>query len=162
MSIRDLVPRKRDLPAQQDRERDPFVTWREEMDRMFDAFWDRGKLAPWTRGGLDFHPQVDVIETDEEVRVEADLPGLEAQDVDLSVSRNVLSIRGEKKHEREERGETFFRSERAYGAFERSIPLPQGIDREQADATFENGVLTITFPKLAAAEDKKKITVKTE
>jgi HSP20 family protein len=131
------------------------------MDRMFDAFWDRGTLAPRTRGGFDFYPQVDVSETDQEVRVEADLPGMEAQDVDLSVSHNVLTIRGEKKHEREERGETFYRSERSYGSFERSIPLPQGVDAEQANAAFEKGVLTVTFPKVTASEDKKQITVKT-
>ena len=159
MAIRDLVPRRRGLPARQDRDQDPFVALRQEMDRVFETFWDRGALSPWSQDAA-FYPQVDVFETDQEVRVEADLPGLEAQDVDLSVSRNVLSIRGEKKHEREERGETFYRSERAYGSFERSIPLPQGIDTEQVDASFEKGVLTITFPKLTAAEDKTTITVK--
>jgi HSP20 family protein len=130
------------------------------MDRMFDDFWGpRGRgLAPWGREWTGFDPQVDVVETETEVKVEAELPGLEAEDVHVTVSHNVLSIKGEKKEEREEKGKNWYRAERSYGAFERAIPLPQGTDTEQADASFDKGVLTITFAK--TGEGRRKIAVK--
>jgi HSP20 family protein len=104
-------------------------------------------MAPWSHEWTAFDPKVDVVETEDEVKVEAELPGLDAEDVHVTVTRNVLSIKGKKKQEREEPGENWYRSERSYGAFERSIALPQGTDTEQAKATFEKGVLTITFAK---------------
>ena len=159
MAIRDLIPWKRETaPARQPVVRraagqDPLVTFRHtalrhEIDRLFDDFWagSRG-LAPWDEAWTEFDPRVDVIETDTEVKVAAELPGLEAEDVRVTVSHNVLSIKGEKKQEREDKGENWYRSERSYGSFERAIPLPQGTDTEQADATFDKGVLTITFAK---------------
>jgi HSP20 family protein len=149
MAIRDLIPWKRETaPARRDAEQDPFVAFRNEMDRMFDAFWSGSReLAPWggTWAGVD--PKVDVTETDTEVKVAAELPGMDAEDVHVTVSHNVLSIKGEKKQEREEKGKNWYRTERSYGAFERAIPLPHGTDTEQAEAAFKKGVLTITFAK---------------
>ena len=107
--------------------------------------WSHG--ASWGREWSGFDPKVDVIETEDAVKVEAELPGLAAEDVHVTVSRNVLSIKGEKKQEREEKGDNWYRAERSYGAFERAIPLPQGTDTDQADATFDKGVLTVTFCK---------------
>jgi HSP20 family protein len=130
------------------------------MDRMFDDFWGRreGGLAPWGREWTEFDPKVDVIETEDEVKVEAELPGLAAEDVHVSVSHNVLSIKGEKKQEREEKGDNWYRSERSYGSFQRAISLPQGTDAEQVEAAFDKGVLTITFAK--TGEERRKIAVK--
>jgi HSP20 family protein len=150
MAIRDLVPWKRDkAPARREEEQDPFIAFRNEVDRTFNEFFGSRSLAPWGRDWTGFDPKVDVIETEAEVKVEAELPGLEAEDVHVTVSHNVLSIRGEKKHQREEKGENWFRTERSYGSFERAIPLPQGTDTENADAAFDKGVLTITFAKTA-------------
>ena len=162
MAIRDLIPWKRETaPARrEDAEQDPFVAFRREADRMFDDFWgprSRG-VTPWGREWTGFDPRVDVIETEDEVKVEAELPGLDAEDVHVTVSRGVLSIKGEKRQEHEESGENWTRTERSYGSFERAIALPRGTDTEQAEAAFDKGVLTITFAK--TDEGKRKIAVK--
>jgi HSP20 family protein len=134
------------------------------MDRMFDDFWGGrelapwGNAAPWSREWTGFDPKVDVIETEDEVKVEAELPGLDAEDVHVTVSHNVLSIKGEKRQEHEEKGENWTRTERSYGAFERAVALPQGTDAEQVEAEFDKGVLTITFAK--TGEGKQRIAVK--
>jgi HSP20 family protein len=173
MAIRDLIPWKRErtparrqLVTRRDAEQDPFVAFRDEarlaMDRMFDEFWggrERG-LAPWSEAWSGFDPKVDVIETESEVKVAAELPGLAPEDVHVTVAHNVLSIKGEKKHEREETGENWTRTERSYGSFQRAISLPQGTDAEQAEAAFEKGVLTVTFAK-TGKERAQKIAVKT-
>jgi HSP20 family protein len=162
MAIRDLIPWKRETaPARrEDVEQEPFVAFRNEMDRMFDEFWGRRGwgLAPWRGEWSGFDPMVDVIETENEVKVEAELPGLDAEDVHVTVSHNVLSIKGEKKQEHEEKGENWYRTERSYGSFERAVTLPQGTDTEQAEAAFDKGVLTITFAK--TGEGRRKIAVK--
>jgi HSP20 family protein len=169
MAIRDLIPWKRETaPARREEEQDPFAVFRDAdfsraMDRMFDDFFGarRRGLASWSQEWSGFNPKVDVTETDTEVKVAAELPGLDAEDMQVTVSHNVLSIKGEKKQEREEKGKNWYRSERSYGSFERSIPLPQGTDTEQADAAFDKGVLTITFPRTAEGRPAK-IAVKTE
>jgi HSP20 family protein len=132
------------------------------MDRMFDAFFEGRALAPWDKEWAAFDPRVDVVETDQEVKVTAELPGLDAEDVDVTVSHNVLTLKGEKKDEHEEEGEGYYRSERSYGSFQRSIALPGTAETDQAEATFDKGVLTITFPKAAVETDKKQITVKSK
>ena len=169
MAIRDLIPWKRErTPARRrvgavDVQQDPFIAFRNEMDRVFEDFMGPRErwLAPWGREWGGFDPKVDVIETEDEVKVEAELPGLEAKDVHVTVSHNVLSIKGEKRQEHEEKGENWFRTERSYGSFERAISLPQGTDAEQVEATFDKGVLTITFAKTGEAKPAR-IQVKTK
>ena len=107
-----------------------------------------------------FSPQVDVSETEDEIVVSAELPGLDQEDIDLSLSNGTLLIRGEKREEREEEGESYYCSERAYGAFRRDIPLPSAVDAHQVDAVFSQGVLTVTLPKTEEAK-AKTVTVKT-
>jgi HSP20 family protein len=164
MAIRDLIPwRKERVPVRR-QEQEPFLTLQQEMNRMFDEFlgdWGAQLPALWREPWTSFSPRVDVTETEEEVRVEAELPGLDAEDIDVSLSRNVLTISGEKKHEKEEREKGYYRSERTYGAFKRSLTLPEAVDFNRANATFEKGVLTIAFPKTAQAQERKKIEVKT-
>jgi HSP20 family protein len=133
------------------------------MDRLFDDFFD---LAPFSdvedRLGA-FSPSVDVTEIDNQVQVTAELPGLTEDDIDLSLSQNVLTIRGEKKEEQEERDQNYHRIERSYGSFQRNIPLPVEVEAEQVEASFKNGVLTVTMPKTAQAQqERKKIEVKSE
>jgi HSP20 family protein len=135
---------------------DPFTlmnSFRQEMDRFMDDLgfggnflspsmtgFGGGQMANWT-------PTTEIFERDNELVVRADLPGLTKDDIDLDIDDDQITIRGERKSEHEENREGFFRSERSYGRFIRSIPIPQGIDPEQAKANFRNGVLEITMPK---------------
>jgi HSP20 family protein len=158
MAIRDLIPWRRErLPVRRE-EQDPFWSFRQEMDRMFDRLFEGRALAPWGEEWTGFAPSVDVVETDDEVKVTAELPGLAAQDVDVTVSHNTLTLKGEKKQEHEEKGENWYRTERSYGSFERAVTLPQGTDTEQAEAAFDKGVLTITFAK--TGDGRRQIAVK--
>jgi HSP20 family protein len=162
MAIRDLIPWRRErLPVRRE-EQDPFLSLRQEWDRMFDEFFEGRALAPWGQEWTGFAPSVDVVETDKEVKVTAELPGMEAEDVDVTVSHGTLTLKGEKKEEHEEEGEGYYRSERSYGSFQRSIPLPTTVETEQAEAAFEKGVLTVTFPKTVTEETGKKIALKSK
>lgn len=121
----------------------------DDMDRMFEDFGFGGLMPRIGVGrGSEFvwNPQVDVLERDGKLVVRADLPGVKKEDVTVEIRDGVLYIEGERRQESEERREGFYRSERMYGAFERAIPLPDGINAEQAQARFENGVLEILLP----------------
>jgi HSP20 family protein len=139
---------------------EPLATLRNQINRLLDDFWSE----PWLARGetfRDFSPQVDVTETDKDIQVCAEIPGVEAKDVDVSVENGTLVIRGEKKYEREENERGQYRMERSYGSFERSIALPADFDEAKAKAEFKNGVLRLTLPKKAGAESRrKKIPVK--
>ncbi len=143
----------------------PFASFQREMNRLFDNFFSGFSLSSWApfdRGATQtFSPRVDVSETDKEIRVSAELPGMEEKDIDISLTRDSLTIKGEKKGETEEKGKDFYRTERSYGSFTRSIPLPAEVDADKVEATFKKGVLDITLPKTAKAiEETKKIPVK--
>jgi len=99
---------------------------------------------------------VDVSETDDEIQVAADLPGLTDKDVEVTVDHDVLTIRGEKKDEREESRRNYRLVERSYGRFERAIPLPPGVDRDKVKAKLHNGVLQVTLPKLPEAKSQSR------
>lgn len=135
---------------------DPMAALRNEMDRLFDDFGRSFGFADWpawSGGGLAFAPSIDVQEDDERVEVTAELPGLEEKDFELSLDREVLTLRGEKKRESEEERSGWHRTERAYGAFERRIPLPCEVEADRAKAEFRKGVLHVTLPK---AEDARR------
>jgi len=120
---------------------------------MFDDVFRGFDLAPFGSArafdGLSW-PQLDIEETDKEVRITAELPGLEEKDVSLDIANGVLSISGEKKSQTEDKDRRF--SERYYGRFERRIPL-EGVEEDKASASFKNGVLTIALPKSSKAKD---------
>ena len=166
MAIKDMVPWKKNDKNALARREDPFYAFRREMDQLFDDFFGRGfGLTPYNRGGFmegfgSFAPQVDVTENEKEVKITAELPGLEEKDLDVSLTSDTLTISGEKKAEKEDKSDNYYRMERSYGSFQRSIPLPTEVDTEQCDATFKNGVLQITLPKVHPKESAKKITVK--
>lgn len=129
-----------------------FTSLQREMDRLFDDFF--------RRGGLMREWPVDVVETNDTVVVKAELPGMEPKDVDISVSGGKLTIKGERKAEKEEKGKTFYRMERCYGSFSRTIELPASVEADKAKADYKNGVLEITLPKTEQVK-AKKIPIKT-
>ena len=155
----------------------PIVALREEVDRLFDNFWNGfggrpGRMPrlpametspPWRFGtSLDLPaPAMDLVEAEKEYCVKAELPGMDAKDIELSLSDDMLTIKGEKQEERDEKRENYHLSERRFGSFHRSFQLPRGVDREHIEARFDKGVLTVHLPKTAeAAAMQKKIEVK--
>lgn len=164
MQIKDLIPwnRKGSDAARRDEE-NPIASLQREMNRVFDNFWNRFESASdlIERPFGPASPKADVVETEKAIEVSVELPGMDEKDVEVSVSEDVLSIKGEKKSEREEKEKGYYLSERSFGAFYRSIPLPPGVAANDAQAAFKNGVLTITVPKTPEAQAKvKKIAVK--
>jgi HSP20 family protein len=129
----------------------PFSALQQEIDRLFDGF-SRG-LAGFPSSEL--MPSMDVSETDKEIEISTELPGLEEKDVQLNLSDNVLTIRGEKKNEREETGKDYRLVERSYGSFTRSVRLPDGVNADNIKAEMAKGVLKVTVPKPAPAQSKK-------
>lgn len=122
---------------------------RREFDRLLE------ELVPREEGERVFAPVVDVYETDQELVVKAELPGVKKENVEVSIRDNALHIRGEKKEEKEEKTETYHRVERVYGRFERVVPLPTDVKVESAKAEFKDGVLEIRIPKAEGAKEKK-------
>jgi HSP20 family protein len=157
MAIKDLIPwshRGRELSARRGEENHPFLTLHREMNRLFeDALRGFDLLSPdrifdRTTGGW---PNIEVSETDREIKVLAELPGLEDKDVQVELANGELAIRGEKQTETEDRDRLF--SERYYGRFERRIPVAD-VEEDKVDASFKNGVLTVTLPKSPTAQQK--------
>ena len=130
---------------------------RREMDDLFSRFF--GDFAPARGVGVKWAPRVDVSETKDSFVVKAELPGLETKDVNVSISGDVLTIKGEKKKEEEEKDEHHHYVERYYGSFQRSFQLPAGMNTDKINATFDKGVLKVTLPKVEEAK-KKEIEIK--
>jgi HSP20 family protein len=130
----------------------------DEMDRMFDDF---GLGRRWLRpswgetGAAIWAPEVEVFQKNNELTIRADLPGLKREDVTVDITDNEVCIQGERKHEKEEEREGYYRSERGYGSFSRVIPLPEGAISEQAKANFKDGVLEITMPAPPASKGRR-------
>lgn len=153
----DLIPwRRRDVETAPDRS--AVDLWR-EMDSVFDRFFgDMGWREPsLTR---QFVPALDVSENGNEFVVKAELPGMDPKEVDINLTGNLLTIRGEKKHEKEEKGDGFHRMERSYGSFSRSFQLPCEVQEDKIEAHHKNGVLDLRLPKAESAKRKSvKIAV---
>jgi HSP20 family protein len=130
------------------------------MNRLFDDVFNRFDVGmPSSFGRMASWPSLEVNATDNEVRISAELPGLDPKDVEILVEGDVLTIRGEKKSETEDKDRRF--SERYYGRFERSLRLPFAVEDDKAEASFKNGVLTLTLPKPAsAAASARRIAIK--
>ena len=151
MRITDLVPWRgngRDVTARTATE-DPVRGLQMDVDRAFQNFW---RMMPYPFSDIDRLPRVDTVRVDvadsgKEVTVTAELPGMNDSDIEVSISDGLLTIRGEKKSDHEAEKNGILVSERAYGAIERTVPLPDGIDPDAAKATFRNGVLTLVIPK---------------
>jgi len=164
MPIKDLITRtldKKYVPARREYE-NPFYSLQREMNRLMDGFFE-GSLFPrlseeWSG---TFQPKLDIKETEKEFILSAELPGMDEQDIELLLSGDSLTIKGEKKFEKEEKNENYHRVERSYGSFNRVIPLTAEIDTDKAEASFEKGILHITLQKIEAKSGAKKIPIKT-
>ncbi|EPX87705.1 heat shock protein Hsp20 [Rubellimicrobium thermophilum DSM 16684] len=147
MQIKDLIPwaRKDSAPESRREEGNPIASLQQEMNRVFENFWNRlGHLDwPWGSG----EAKSDMVETDDAVEISIELPGMEMKDIEVTISDDMLTVKGEKRIERQEEKKGYYLSERSYGAIYRTIPLPPGVDGDKAEASFRNGVLTIRLPQ---------------
>ncbi|MFA5119749.1 Hsp20/alpha crystallin family protein [Zavarzinia sp.] len=155
MNVRTLLTRG-GMPMATARDANPFRALQREMERLFNDFAvDMTPMAMMT----EVMPKLDVTETADAIKVTAELPGLEEKDVEITLANDMLTIRGEKNVEHEDKGETRHVVERATGTFARAIQVPAGMDPAAVKATMDKGVLTVTMPKPAAAPAAQKIEV---
>jgi HSP20 family protein len=158
MAIRDIISirNKRELPVRRMSNENPFQLMQREINRLFDNFFDDFQLTSSGRGFESSFPRIDIKDDDKEIVVEAEVPGMDDKDIDISLSNNVLTISGEKRQEKEEKKDQYYYAERSYGAFHRDIPLHCEIEEKKVQATYKKGVLTITLPKTPEAQRKTK------
>ena len=173
MSLKEIVPWRWGGLRRWEEEERPFEsflqemgTLHKEMDRIFDEFWKDGgrrylSRSPWigpadSRSVTEVMPRIDATEDDNAFQVRVELPGMDREDVDITLSGGMLTVRGEKKREDEEKGKDFYRRERSFGSFRRTLPIPTEVDESKIEASFRKGVLTIELPK--SEEARKKIT----
>ncbi|MEX0803320.1 MAG: Hsp20/alpha crystallin family protein [Candidatus Binatia bacterium] len=157
MALRSLIPIGRDRSVARREATDPFAVLQREIDRLFEDF---GRSWPTFGGIPELMPSMDVVETDKEIEITTELPGLQEKDIQVNVADNVLTIKGEKKAEKEEKDKNYRLVERSYGSFSRTLELPPGVNPDTVKASISNGVLKVTVPKPAPAQ-VKKVEVKT-
>ena len=151
----------------------PFERLRREVNRLFDdfdgGFWrtpfvsSSFDIAPFRRPNVTFAtvPAVDIAETDKAYEITAELPGIDEKNVEVKVANGVLTIKGEKQEEKEEKNKDYYMRERSFGSFQRSFSVPEGVDGDKIEASFKKGVLSVTLPKSTEAQKaEKKIAVK--
>lgn len=148
----------------------PFESLRREVDRLFDDFrpfdWrlpsvrSAFELPKLTTGEWKIAPAIDLIEKEKEYEISAELPGIDDKNVEVKLANGVLTIKGEKNEEKEEKQKDYYLSERRFGSFQRSFAVPEGVDADKIEASFTKGVLTVKLPKSAEAQKaEKKIAV---
>jgi HSP20 family protein len=126
-------------------------TLREDLQDMFSQFVGDGNLLPWA----GYAPSLDLSETDTTLDVRMDVPGVKPDDIDVQLSGNLLTIRGKRSEEKEEKGRTFHRVERSYGSFSRSVTLPCDVKEDKVDAQIHDGILRVTLQKSEEAKTRK-------
>lgn len=160
MAFSDLIPWSRErnrAPARREADENPMVSLQRDLNRVFEDFWARFD-SPFG-DNLAAGPRTDISETDEAMLVSVDLPGLDDKDIEVNVTDDMLTIRGERE-EKSDKGDFTSQSRRS---FHRMIPVPPGVDPEKAEAEFKRGVLTVTLPKTEEAKSRvKRIDVKSE
>lgn len=149
MNLRSLIPIGRDRSVAS-----PFMSLQREIDRLFEDF-SRGFPTIAGNGATALMPSMDVTETDKEIEITAELPGLEEKDVQINIADNILTIRGEKKAEKEQKDKNYRLVERSYGSFERTFELPEGVNADAIKANISKGLLKVTVPKPAPTQAKK-------
>jgi HSP20 family protein len=166
------LPTRTEARAGETAEWRPLAHLQREIDRLFDDFgrWRRpvGRtvfdVEPFWHGELTFGkaPAVDIAEREKDYEITAELPGMDEKNVDVKFADGVLTIKGEKREEKEEKKKNYYLSERRYGAFQRSFQVPDGVEADKIEASFKDGVLTVVLPKSAEAQkSEKKITIRT-
>jgi HSP20 family protein len=143
------------------RKKDNFATeYRQELDNLYDRFFEPNFMRPsYLFGEGKWDPTLDISESRKYITVKAEIPGIEAKDFDISIDRRFLTIKGEKKQEQKEKEETYYRVERSYGYFNRTIQLPAEVNPDKVNATYKRGVLKIKLRKSKENESKRiKIT----
>jgi len=165
MGIRDLAPSL--WHKGEEGNHKPFMpieTLREEMDQLFDSFFPKsGMPSHWHKSnqGITDVGLADVSETDKEIEVAIDLPGIDKKDIDITYADNHLTVEGKREDKREEKGKDFHRLERSFGSFRRSFYIPSEIEEDKVEAKFSKGVLKISMPKSPEAQKaQKKIEIK--
>jgi HSP20 family protein len=160
VEVKKTAPTQTNVP-------DVWHSFRGEMDRLFDRFGFPSlrrmfDIEPSWRSSFSFSmPAIDMSEDEKAYKISAELPGMDTKDIDVSVSGDMLVLKGEKRQEKEEKDKNYHFSERAYGSFQRAFDLPASVDRNKVTADFSKGVLTITLPKTAEAQKPHtKIEVK--
>ncbi len=160
--------------AQSPRAWPAFEDLHREIDRLFEGFGRGAWLSPFRRSVFDIGPlwrseielgvvapSVDIAETEKAYEITADLPGMDEKNIEVKLVNGSLSIKGEKKEEKEEKKKDYYLQERRFGSFERCFAIPEGVDVDKIQASFQKGVLTVTLPKKAEAiKPAKKIEVK--
>jgi len=146
----------------------PFEDLRREVDKLFEDF-GRGTWRPFQPMNFEpllrtvgwNNPAVDIAEKDKAFEITAELPGLDAKNIDVTLRNGNISLKGEKQEDKEEKSKDYHLQERRYGSFERSFALPEGVDSAKIEAVFKNGVLTVTLPKTAEAQKPaQKVEIK--
>jgi HSP20 family protein len=171
MSVRDIIPwrrgdRRSSTPARRESGH-PMFALQSDINQALEDFWRTFQSPAMRAMGTDLleddSPKIDVRDRDRAVEVVAELPGMDEDDVEVSVAEGALIIRGEKESESEEQDEDYLLRERSFGYIERAVPLPENLELDKAEATFKNGLLTIRIPKQAGQESgRKRISLKRE
>jgi HSP20 family protein len=159
MAVRDLLP----FRAQRGLRRweEPIRSFFEEVEDLFERFFGEYEMEPVTERWSLLSPKVDLVEDEKEYRLTAELPGIDEKDLEVTLDEdNVLTIKGEKKEEKEDKGKNYFYKERRYGSFVRRLQMPDDVDVDKIEAKFRNGVLTLHIPKIASARKAKRIEIK--
>lgn len=168
MAIHDSVPKKKEevsLPVHHDLEADSLQTFQNSLNELFDDFFRRPfGLSTFSENfpvQSSFLPELDISDTEKELRISADIPGMKAEDIDISLDGNTLTISGKKTIGKMEKGKRFYRQERSHGSFRRSIPLPEEVEEDQISASYKLGVLNIIIPKTERkTKERKHIKIK--
>ena len=164
MTLNKIVPwGRKQVPIRRTEEYRPPMLWADvdspfrEIEQLLDRFFGLSPSLLTSGTQQEFSPALDVHETDKEFQIVVEVPGMSEKDIDISMSRDMLTISGEKKEEKEENAKGIYRVERRYGSFSRSIPLPDNcVDTEKAQATYKDGILTVRLPKVAEYKDNVK------
>ncbi len=162
MKIKSLLP---DVVRRKTDNDHSFYSLQREMNSLFDNFFRGFDVAPrgFAAAGMGmFTPSIDVKENEKEFIIKAELPGVEEKDIEVTVTNDSLTIKGEKKEEKEDKDKNYYYMERSYGSFSRVIPLEAAIESGKAEASFKNGILNIKIPKNQNAKEKgTKVPIKT-
>lgn len=176
-SKREITPRSAESGTLAERAaQHPLLTLREEVDCLFDNFFSGFSLGPFGRHafaadpfrGLErplgalrgMAPKTDVIETPKTIEITTELPGMDEKDVEVTLTQGVLTIEGEKQNERKEEGDDYHLTERSYGSVRRAFRVPETVNEDKVEASFEKGVLKVILPKIKTKEKTKKVAIK--